>query len=88
MKKKSIMHCSDRKICFVFNWNMILKALFKKNFMYDAFLGHSHDVCILAYAGESLSFKLLPNFSQQKEEKKKKWLSGGKVFHFIFLTKS
>lgn len=32
-EQKSIMHCCDRKICFVFNWNMIPRALFKSNFI-------------------------------------------------------
>lgn len=51
-EQKSIMHCSDRKICFVFNWNMILRALFKKLYVWR-FSG-ALTRCTLTYAGEKV----------------------------------
>lgn len=53
-EQNSIMHCSDRKICFVFNWNMILRALFK-NFYVWHFSG-ALTRYTLAYAGGKSKF--------------------------------
>lgn len=50
--------------------------------MYDTFLGHSHDI-LSHMLGESLSFKLLPNFSQKKNESREETFS----FYFSSLLK-
>lgn len=61
VNKKSIMHCSDRKICFVFNWNMILRVLVPKGtFLYMwRFFSRALTwwyASPFAYVEESLSF--------------------------------